>query len=104
MESGTETSQNSKAPQVLDPGELLEMPTGGSAAAVLGWEKGPGGAAGLAGSAVPGRKPFVCRQGNKEVLETAIPCSFSLLFPATDPRAPVFTSSLPLCSAAKQPR
>lgn len=34
---------------------------GGSAAAVLCWEKGPGGAAvGLAVNAVPGRKPFVC--------------------------------------------
>lgn len=43
------------------------------------------------------------RHGNEELLETAIPCRFSLLFPATDPRAPVFTSSLPLCSAAKQP-
>lgn len=43
------------------------------------------------------------RQGNKEVLETAIPCSLSLTFPATDPRAAVFTSSLPLCAAAKLP-
>lgn len=40
VELGTQTSQNSKPLQVPDSGELLEMPMGGSAAAVLCWRRG----------------------------------------------------------------
>jgi len=71
-------------------------------AGAAGWDSAAAGASqcvlSLAGSRLS------ATQGNEEVVETAIPCSSSPLFPATDPRAPVFTSSLPPRSAAKQPQ
>lgn len=96
--------QTPQALQVPDEFLSLEAPAGGRARAALGLARQRAGGCGAALCALSlAGSRLSARRGSKKALETAIPCRFSLVFPATDPRAPLFTSSLPLCSAAKQP-